>query len=235
MPMFGSSKQNVFTPTPYGNTRRPRRIPRWLVLMLTGIVLGAGGVLFLQKSYGPTRLTVEQSEQLHYDLNSANLDKQRLQSLVSQKTHDLKAARAKLAEQTTQITQAQSDITRLNRDITLFADAMPEDPRGTSPGINAATFKMDDGKLDYRVLVMQDKDKATPFQGSMQLQAVGHYGNGKYAAITLPPVAIDLQRYVHVGGSADLPAGFVPRQVKIQITDDATKKLSATRTILVQR
>src|SRR3546814_16356789 len=83
IPMLGSSKQNVFKPMPYGSTRRTRRIPRWLVLILTGIVLGAGGLLFLQKSYGPTRLTVEQSEQLHYDLNSANLDRQRLQSQLN--------------------------------------------------------------------------------------------------------------------------------------------------------
>src|SRR5690606_34605650 len=93
LPMFGSQKQRAFKPTAYGASRRPRRIPRWLVLMLTGVVLGAGGLLFLQKSYGPPRLTVEQSEQLHYDLNSANMDKQRLQSELTQHTHDLSAAK----------------------------------------------------------------------------------------------------------------------------------------------
>src|SRR5690606_19088723 len=87
--MFRSSKRQAFTPTAYGSSRRKRRIPRWLVLILTGVVLGAGGLLFLQKSYGPTRLTVEQSEQLHYDLNSANMDKQRLQSELTQQTRDL--------------------------------------------------------------------------------------------------------------------------------------------------
>src|SRR3546814_2830463 len=81
IPMLGSSKQNVFKPMPYGSTRRTRRIPRWLVLILTGIVLGAGGLLFLQKSYGPTRLTVEQSEQLHYDLRSEEHTSE-LQSLM---------------------------------------------------------------------------------------------------------------------------------------------------------
>ena len=36
--MFGSSKRHAFRPTAYGQSRR-RGIPRWLVLMLTGIVL----------------------------------------------------------------------------------------------------------------------------------------------------------------------------------------------------
>jgi len=53
MALFGSSNRNTFKPTPYGATRKKRRIPRWLILMLTGIVLGAGGVLFVQTSYGP--------------------------------------------------------------------------------------------------------------------------------------------------------------------------------------
>src|SRR5699024_5491842 len=70
--MFRSRNRHVFKPTAYG-TRRQRRIPRWLVLLFSGIILGAGGLLFLQKSYGPTRLTAEQSEQLQHDLNSANI------------------------------------------------------------------------------------------------------------------------------------------------------------------
>ena len=44
--MLGSSKRTVFKPTAYGSSRRKRRIPRWFVLLLTGIALGAGGLLF---------------------------------------------------------------------------------------------------------------------------------------------------------------------------------------------
>ena len=95
--MFGSSKRNTFKPTAYGSSRRKRRIPRWLLLILTGIVLGAGGLLFMQKSYGPQRLTVEQSEQLHYDLTSANNDKQRLQAELSQQGRELAQVRERLA------------------------------------------------------------------------------------------------------------------------------------------
>jgi hypothetical protein len=233
--MFGSPKRNVFKPTAYGNTRRARRIPRWLVLMLTGIVLGAGGLLFLQKSYGPTRLTVEQSEQLHYDLNSINLDKQRLQSQLNQQTHDLGEAKSSLGSQASQLQQSQAQLAKLQKDLQLFIAAMPPDPRGTSPGIRAADFKNNGGKLDYQILVMQDENKAANFQGDMELLVEGRYANGKRNTIPLPGVSIELQRYTHVQGEADLPPGFTPYQATIRILNHNTKKLSATRVIRVAR
>jgi hypothetical protein len=217
---------------PYGGTRRKRRIPRWLVLVLTGIVLGAGGLLFLQKSYGPTRLTVEQSEQLHYDLNSANLDKQRLQSQLNQKTHSLEIANDQLADQTDKFRQAQTKIAALNKDINLFVDEMPPDPRGYSPGVRAADLVAGADTLNYQILIMQDKGKAADFKGQMLLEMRGRYSNGKHATVTSDPIPVELQRYVHVGGSVDLPEGFTPQRVKIIITDQGGKKQVATRTII---
>src|SRR5690606_21637612 len=139
--MFGSSKRNVFKPTAYGTTRRSRRVPRWLMLMLTGVVLGSGGLLFLQKSYGPTRLTVEQSEQLHYELNSIKMDKQRLQTQVGQQTRELADLRGKLDAQTKEVQEARAFVDKAKGDLQIFIAAMPADPRGTSPGIRAATFR----------------------------------------------------------------------------------------------
>lgn len=233
--MFGSSNRRVFQPTAYGNNRRARRIPRWLVLMLTGIVLGSGGLLFLQKSYGPTRLTVEQSEQLHYDLNSSNMDKQRLQSQLNQQGHDLKVARSTVETQATELKQAKEQVTKLTADLQLFADAMPPDPRGTSPGIRAATFSNNAGQLVYEILVMQDKGKTDTFAGEVELTVAGRYPSGKTATIDLPPFNIELQQYTHAHGAIPLPEGFTARQVTVKIMQQGTKKLSATRTLRVSR
>lgn len=233
--MFGSSKRRVFTPTAYGNTRRARRIPRWLVLMLSGIILGAGGLLFLQKSYGPVRLTVEQSEQLHYDLNSSNMDKQRLQSQLNQQTHDIKESRTTVESQAAELKKAKEQVTKLTADLQLFADAMPADPRGTSPGIRSASFSNDAGQLAYQILVMQDEGKTNTFKGEVELVVAGRYANRKSGSIDLPPFNIELQQYTHVHGTAPLPEGFVPRQVTIKITPEGSKKLSATRTLRVGR
>ncbi|MCQ9615861.1 hypothetical protein L1889_03390 [Paenalcaligenes niemegkensis] len=142
--MLGS-KRPAFKPTAYGHSRRKRRIPRWLVLMLTGVVIGVGGLLFIQTSYGPTRLTVEQSEQLHFDLNSANSENQRLQSQLGQVTRELDDTQIALESQRSKVENHDSVVTALERDIKLFADAMPADPRGTSPeyGQPALAFRME--------------------------------------------------------------------------------------------
>lgn len=232
--MFGSSKRHAFRPTAYGQSRR-RGIPRWLVLMLTGIVLGAGGLLFLQKSYGPTRLTVEQSEQLHYDLNSANMDKQRLQVQLSQHAKDLKSAHARIETQDAELQRLQTEIDRLSSDVALFTETAPEDPRGTSPGIRAVSFNFEDGKLDYHILVMQDADKAQPFSGEVTLTAAGRQSNGRNGNVELEPFPISLERYTHLQGTVDVPEGFTPREVTIQIRAEGSERVSAMRVIRVPR
>ncbi|OWT60412.1 DUF6776 family protein [Candidimonas nitroreducens] len=235
MPGFGSSKRPAFKPTAYGSTRRTRRVPRWLVLLLTGVVLGAGGLLFLQKNYGPPRLTVEQSEQLHNDLNNSNLDKQRLQSQLNQATRDLSAARSKIGSLTTQVQQAQAQVAKTASDLQLFVNAMPPGPRGTSPGIRSAAFENNAGNLDYQILIMQDPaKKIATYQGTLELVVAGNYTSGKHANITLPIGDTSLQQYVFVRGSVQLPDGFSARQVTIRLTD-GNKRLSATRTLRVSR
>ena len=235
--MFGSSKRHAFTPTAYGATRKKRRIPRWLLLIIAGIVLGAGGLLFLQKSYGPKRLTVEQSEQLHYDLNSANMDKQRLQSELNQQGRDLAQARSRLEALEKELQAGRDELEAVKEHVTLFADAMPPAPRGTSPGINAASFDYldDSDTLQYNILVMQDKDQAgSTFNGVLQLAVTGRYPNGRTGTIELDPVDIAVDRYNHVEGAVVIPNSMVPRQVTIQIMDSTGKRQVATRIINVR-
>lgn len=235
MAMFGSSKRSVFKPTAYGNTRRRRKIPRWLVLILTGIVLGSGGLLFLQKSYGPPRLTIEQSEQLQYDLNTSNNDKQRLQSQLNLQTRDLTGTKTTLEGQAAELKQAQEQIAKLKNDVQLFIDAMPPDPRGTSPGIRAADFENANGQLAYQILVMQNDAKSAPFHGIVELVVAGRYPSGKTNNVTLPPVDITVPHYNQIRGTAPLPEAFTARQVTVRILNPDTKKIVATRTMRVAR
>lgn len=232
--MFRSRNRHVFKPTAYG-TRRQRRIPRWLVLMVSGVILGAGGLLFLQKSYGPTRLTAEQSEQLQYALNSANLEKQRLQSELNQQGRLLSETTEQLDLKTQEMAAVADKLARFEHDIDLFADALPPDPRGTSPGIRAATLRNVDGNLDYRILVIQDHDKEAIFKGEVELVAAGRYSSGRTAHVPLPPFEIELQHYAHLEGVLPLPEHFTAREVTIRITAEGQDKLSATRTIIASR
>jgi hypothetical protein len=97
MGMLGQSGRPVFKPSVYQPGRHNRRLPRGLGLLLIGIALGAGGVLFLQTNYGPPRLSTEQSEQVRSELNAATLERQRLQTQIDDLQRQLEASHAAAA------------------------------------------------------------------------------------------------------------------------------------------
>src|SRR5699024_6176139 len=193
--MFRSRNRHVFRPTAYGSRRR-RRIPRWLVLLVSGVILGAGGLLFLQKSYGPTRLTLEQSEQLQFDLNSANIDKQRLETELGRKERELAEVQTELDQTESRLARVEGRMATVDEDLQVLADAIPPDPRGTSPGVRAATFTNNEGKLDYSILIMQDKDKMDePFQGNIDFVIAGQYSNGAQANVDIERSDLELEQF----------------------------------------
>src|SRR5690606_23453584 len=108
-------------------------------------------------------------EQLHYELNSIKMDKQRLQTQVGQQTRELADLRGKLDAQTKEVQEARAFVDKAKGDLQIFIAAMPADPRGTSPGIRAATFRDAKGQLEYEILVMQDEGKTERFSGEVEL------------------------------------------------------------------
>lgn len=234
MALFRSRQHNVFQPTSYGYARRKRRIPRWLVLITTGIVLGAGGLLFIQKSYGPTRLTAEQSRELHESLNSSNMEIQRLESQLEQTRHDLNQTQDRNQTLETELDTISRQNDELKSDILLLASAVAPDPRGTTPGIRGANFANVDDMLDYQVLIMQDDPNADLYKGEMVLIVQGIYPNGRSNTIALDPVPLELGHYTQLSGQLPLPDGLKARQVTIRINDEGTEKRRAMRVINVR-
>lgn len=232
MALFGSSKR-TFKPTPYGSTRKKRRIPRWLILMLTGVVLGSGGLLFVQKSYGPSLLTAEQADTLRQELNSTHLEKQRLLSQVDRQTHEIDELRTSLDKQTQRATSAEKSFNELTANIQVLADAIPPDPRGTSPGIRTADFTTADGQLAYTLLVMQKNAQAPAFKGKMDFAVQGRYPNGNTTTIDVPAGNIEVGYYKSFSGRAEMPRAFTPTQVTVRVRDEADR-ITATRTIKVR-
>ena len=222
--MFGRSQRAVFKPSVYQPGKRTRRMPRWLVLLGAGIVLGAGGVLFLQANYGPQRLTVEQSEQLHSELSAANLDRQRLQGQLEEAVRQRDAARSTHETLTTDLTQARQQIASLQENLALFQDAVPPDPRGGPIGIRSAQLTRTPGQVGYQVLIMRDAKSGAPFQGTVQFVVEGRHPNGRSETITLDPQPLDLDRFAHVAGTLNLPEGFTARAVVIKVFDPAKRQ-----------
>ncbi|MGE8617540.1 MAG: DUF6776 family protein [Achromobacter spanius] len=222
--MFGRSQRAVFKPSVYQPGQRTRRLPRWLVLLLVGIALGAGGVLFLQTNYGPQRLTVEQSESLHSELSAAKLERQRLQTQLEEATQQRDANKSGHEKLTTELADARAKIDTLNKELVLFQDAMPPDPRGGNLGIRSATFKRGTGQLGYQVLVMREEASGAPFQGTLTFAIEGNYPNGRAATITPEGPALNVDRYDYALGDLTLPDGFNPRVVVLRVMDGNQKQ-----------
>ena len=229
--MFGS-KRPSFKPTAYGYTRRKRRIPRWLLLLITGMVLGAGGLLFVQKSYGPPMLTVEQSQQLRDELNSAKAENQRLQSRISMAEREREQSLGQVNQAEERLAQHDGIVSALEKDVLLFAQMMPADPRGTSPGIRAADFNNNDNHLDYTILLMQDEQNADNFKGSMHFNVKGRYPNGRTGYVDLDPIPVDFGYYTHNSGSIELPNNMTAQQVTVQLFPDSNSQRAAAMRIL---
>ncbi|MFJ1302622.1 DUF6776 family protein [Pseudomonadota bacterium AL_CKDN230030165-1A_HGKHYDSX7] len=224
--MFGRSQRSVFKPSVYQPGKRQRRMPRWLVLLLVGIGLGAGGVLFLQTNYGPQRLTVEQSEQLHTELSASNVERQRLQAQLDEAITQRDNNKTTHETLTTDLGKAKSRIEELNQELVLFQDAMPPDPRGGDIGVRAAQFRKQPGGLSYQILVMRENVTDNTFKGKVELDIDGTYSNGRRDRVKSDPMPLNLARYDHAQGVMPLPENYNARTVTIRVLDAQDKQVA---------
>jgi hypothetical protein len=223
MGMFGRSQRATFKPSVYQPSKRPRRMPRWLGIMLVGIGLGAGGVLFLQANYGPQRLTAEQSEQLQSELNAANLDRQSLRAQSEEAVKQRNASQTTREKATQELDEARIRLQNAEQALTIFQDLVPPDPRGTDIGVRAALFNRAPGKLSYQILLMKDS-KGSEFKGTLRLIVQGVYRNGRSGSIDVDPSEVTLGRYQVAEGTATMPEGFTANAVRIQVMDSANRQ-----------
>ena len=86
-------QRTSFKPIPYQRTNHRRTIPAWMIILVVGILLGGSGVLFLQTSYGPKRLSSTDAQKLTDELTSSNIERQRLQTELDELKTTLEAAK----------------------------------------------------------------------------------------------------------------------------------------------
>src|SRR5437763_269129 len=89
--MFGSSKPVVLS---YGARRQRVRPPRWLVLLLAGMAVGAAGLWLMQERYLPPRLSASETARLRADFGQADAERQQLRSEFAATSQRLQAALA---------------------------------------------------------------------------------------------------------------------------------------------
>lgn len=228
--MFGSSKPIPFNP--YGRRRTRRGVPRWLVLVVLGLVLGAGGVLFVQERYLPPRLTAEASARLRDAFERADAERQRLQGELTATSERLRGTLDENKRLASDVAARGETVQHQREDIASLVSALPPDPRNTPVAVRAARFEVQGNALAYSVVLSRDRAGKTPFGGVMQLVVAGASGRAG-DTVTSPPLPVSVGLYDNVRGSLPLPAGFKPRQATIHVLDKVGGKLMGQRVMNV--
>jgi hypothetical protein len=244
MALFGRNKPVVFDRYGSSSRRSGFPIPRWLLILMLGIVLGAGGLSYVEREVLPPRLTPAESQELLARASRLESERQRLQGELDRTTAEARTAaqaaareiastRAENAKLSTALAGARESLAPLQRDIALFTAILPSDPRGGAVAVRAASFANNAGKLDYHVLLTRDTKDGNGFEGVMELVVTGARA-GRDDTVTLDPVPVSLERYRHVQGELALPPGFDGRQVTVRVLDRAGGRLMGTRILYVR-
>ena len=229
-PMFGSSKPIPFEP--YGRRRSRRGMPRWLLLMLLGIGLGVGAVLYVQERHLPPRLSAEASTQLRESFERADAERQRLQSELDATAARLRATLDENKRLTSEVLARAESVQQLRQDIASLVASLPPDPRNAPVAVRAARFEVQGDALAYNVVLSRERAGASPFGGVMQLVVAGASGRAS-DTVALEPVPVSVGLYDTVRGRLPLPQGFKPRQTTVQVLDKVGGKLMGLRVINV--
>lgn len=215
--MYGQSKPVPFEP--YGRRRKGLRIPRWLALLLGGIALGAGGVVFVQMRYLPPRLSAEESARLRDAYETADADRTRLQRELGETTKRMQAALAERRVAADELAASHSAVERLRSDLVSVVASLPPDPRGGTVEVRAGRFSVKGSALLYDVVLTRERAGASPQSGAVQFTVSGDSAAGTDATArpTVLPVALGSQEVLR--GSVPLTDGMKPRLVTIQVLD----------------
>lgn len=234
MALFRRGGPVVFEPYGY-RKRRSWGIPRWLVLLLVGIAIGAGGLLYVQEEYLPARLSPEESQRLQARVDELGAERDRLQSSLADATKQLQASETEAKRLSAELSGAREQVQKLQQDIVLFQDVLPPDPRdGGAVDVRAARFSNDNGRLAYHVLLTRETKSARPFRGVLQFIVSGARASGANATITLDPLDVQLASYEHLQGVLPLPEGFTARQTTVRVLDGPNGRLQGMRVINVR-
>jgi len=236
MGIFGGSRRQVFKPSPYDTRRRSKGLPRWFILLTLGILFGAGGVLIMQASYGPKRLTILESQKLTDELAAVSLERQQLQANVTSLERTLANEREQFKQQTnnlqTQIESLNTRLKPLRDEVALFTGALISGLKFDPIGIAAATFEQTnaDKPLGYHILLVQEDEKKAVFDGRIEVTFEGRYPNGRPGAVKALVVPFKLGHYEHLIGNTEMPNGFKATRATLRVYQGDGQRALSFRT-----
>ncbi|MEO8152547.1 MAG: hypothetical protein ABI605_05710 [Rhizobacter sp.] len=230
--MFGRSKPVVLEP--YGRRRARGRPPRWLVLLLSGVVIGAVGVVVVQERYLPPRLSPSESMKLRNAFEEADTARLRLQGELAGTTQKLGATLADKKALSDELASTRATTDHLREDLGAVVASLPPDPRGGGVQVRSGQFTTKGGVLTYDVVLTREHVSSKPMTGVMQLVVAGLPARGPETTLALKPVSFSISSHEILRGSQALPEGFRPRETTIQVLDRAAGKALGMRVMLVK-
>jgi hypothetical protein len=219
---------------PYGSRRTRVRVPRWLTLLLTGIVVGAGGLFFVQERYLPPRLSQTESATLRAEFERAEAGRKQVTARLDDTTKKLESTLAERDKLSEQLEKERKALAPLRQDLAALVGVLPPDPRGGSVEVRGGNMTVRDGKLDYVVVLTRDGRNTKPLPAQLRFTVAGEGAKGGESQVTLDPVPVSIGTQEIARGSAALPAGFKPRQATIQVADASGGKPLGMRVLLVR-
>lgn len=230
--MFGRSRPIVFDPR--GRRRSRWRLPRWLLLLLGGIGVGAAAVVLVQERVLPPRLSAGASAELRTAFEQADGERQQLRASLAATTQRLEAARAEKLAAADALAASRAATERLRADLVSVVASLPPDPRGGLVEVRAGRFSAHAGQLSYDLVLSRERALGKPLPGVLQLQVAGESDRGVPATVTLKAIALSVGSFEVVRGSMALPDGFRPRQTTIQVLDRAAGRPVGMRVLPVK-
>lgn len=258
--MVNSRKQVIFTPSVYETSlRRSRRMPRGVVTLITGILIGAGGYWFLQTNYGPPRLTIEDSAKLNASLTELTQNKQNLELRLEDAQKQITALQSETkalaivgqtpaastsSATTPAVSNNVSDATTFNpitplpkqaqvlqaQDIATLRQTLPPDPANTPVGLRVGNFTGSMGSLGYELVLTKRDETGPDFPARVEIVAEGRYRNGKIGYSHLDPINVTANEYVKLTGNVNLSQPtLTPRLVEVRVVNTQNRSVLASR------
>lgn len=230
--MFSRSRADGFTL--YSRRRSRWAPPRWLLLLLFGVVAGAAGLWWVQERHLPPRLSAVESAQRLAAQQQAESESRRLAGELAQTQQALQAAETERQTLRRSLRDERESTERLRADLAAVVSALPPDPRQGAVEVRAARFEVDGGELEYKLVLTRERGGGRPLAGVVQLVLTGAPLPAGGTSLELRPIATMLSAQEVLHGRLPLPAGFRPEHTTVRVLDSKAGTVLGTRMLVVR-
>ncbi|MFT4197865.1 MAG: hypothetical protein QM601_08150 [Pseudoxanthomonas sp.] len=202
--------------------RASRRGLAWPLLALAWAASLAALACWLPRGGGPAGRRDPSPAALQDELARARAELaelRRRQALAAQSDRISRAANRDLQDT---LTERDGQIAALRADVAFYQRLVGPTARPSGLGVYSSRFEPAGGDAwNYRIVLTQTLNRGAVSQGSMRLAIAGQR-DGRDEVLEGPavqpaPQAFSFRYFQELQGSVRLPAGFVPRQVRVSL------------------